>query len=105
MLSVILTSCPPDHAQKIADALVQQQVAACVQAIPGVRSTYRWQGAIQRDDETVLLIKTPCARVQACMAALQAVHPYEVPEMVEIPAGQVGAAYLAWAVGATERPG
>lgn len=101
MLSVVLSSCPPGDAQRIADALVEQRVAACVLVVPAVVSTYRWQGAIQRDAEALLVIKTPSARVAACMEALRQAHPYTVPEMVELPAGRVADAYLAWAIAQT----
>ncbi len=101
MLSVIISSCPPDQAQRIADALLEQRVAACVSALSGVTSTYRWQGQLQRDPETLLIIKTPTDQVSACMAALQAVHPYSVPEMVVLAADRVSEAYLQWAIAET----
>ena len=104
MLSVILTSCPPAAAQGIADALIESRTAACVSAIPGVLSTYRWQGTIHRDAETLLMIKTTRDQVEACMAALRDVHPYSVPEMVELPAERVWEAYLDWATAQTRLP-
>ena len=104
MLSVILSSCPPAAAQAIADALIASRTAACVSALPGVLSTYRWQGAIQRDPETLLVIKTARDQVDACMAALRELHPYSVPEMVEIPADRVWQAYLDWAMAETRLP-
>ncbi|MBM4342209.1 MAG: divalent-cation tolerance protein CutA [Deltaproteobacteria bacterium] len=104
MLSVILTSCPPAAAQGISDALIHSRTAACVSAIPGVLSTYRWQGQIQRDPETLLVIKTTRDQVEACMAALREVHPYTVPEMVELPADRVWEAYLDWATAETRLP-
>ena len=97
MLDLILSSCPPDQAQAIADALVSRQVAACVSIVPGALSTYRWQGAVQHDAESLLLIKVPSEHRAACLAALQQVHPYAVPELVVLSATEVGAAYLAWA--------
>lgn len=103
MLSVILSSCPPDVAGTLARALVERGLAACVSALPGAQSTYYWQGEIHCDQEALLLIKTPADRVAACMAELKALHPYAVPEMVEIPAGRVGAEYLLWAVETVNR--
>jgi periplasmic divalent cation tolerance protein len=101
MLSVILSSCPPADAQGLAEALVDRRVAACVSTVPGVLSVYRWQGQIQRDGETLLLIKTTHDQVEACMTALRELHPYSVPEMVELPAARVWEAYLQWAVAET----
>ena len=101
MLDVILTSCPPDQAQMLADSLVAQEVAACVSILPGAVSTYRWQGALQRDAESLLLVKVPTELRHACMAALKAVHPYTVPELVVLQASEVSASYLAWALQVT----
>ena len=96
-LYVIVSSCPAHAADAIAQGLVQARVAACVIALPGARSTYRWQGQVAHEAETMLLIKVPRAQLEACMAALRALHPYEVPEIVALPAAAVDAAYLAWA--------
>ncbi len=96
-LFVVLTACPPDHADRLADALIAGQHAACVTALPGARSTYRWQGAVQHEVETLLLVKVVAAQLDACLAALETLHPYEVPELVVLPAERVNAAYLAWA--------
>lgn len=104
MFSVILSSCPPGQAQAIADALIERRVAACVSALPGVLSTYRWQGTLQRDGETILLIKTTTDQVEPCMQALREVHPYSIPEMVELPASRVWEAYLNWAISETRIP-
>lgn len=101
MLSVILCSCPAADAERLARALVEQRVAACVTALAGAQSVYRWQGELQCEAEALLLIKTPTDRVAACMAGLAAVHPYSVPEMVELSAGTVWPAYLQWAVAET----
>ena len=96
-LYVILTACPPENADALATHLIAGQFAACVSALPGALSTYRWQGAVQRETETLLLVKVPHAALERCMAAIQAVHPYEVPELVVLPAEQVATSYLAWA--------
>lgn len=103
-LAVVLTACPPHAAEQLAELLVAQRLAACVTALPGGQSTYRWQGAIQREPETLLLIKVPRPAVAACVAALEAAHPYEVPEVVVLSAAEVSAAYLAWAFAACDLP-
>jgi periplasmic divalent cation tolerance protein len=101
-MHVILSSCPPDVAQKLADALVEQRVAACVTILPGATSTYRWQGAVQHDTEALLLIKVPLERTTDCIAALRQLHPYDVPEIIVLAAKDVAASYLAWARAACE---
>jgi periplasmic divalent cation tolerance protein len=97
LLDLILSSCPPEQAQAIADALIERQVAACVSIVPAALSTYRWQGAVHHDAESLLLVKVPTELRAACLAALQEVHPYTVPELVVVSAAEVGAGYLAWA--------
>lgn len=94
---VVLSTCPDARtADTLATALVEERLAACVNVLPGVRSTYRWQGTIERDEEVLLLIKTTADRQDALIARLQALHPYELPEAVAVEAvGGLGA-YLAW---------
>lgn len=102
MLEIILSSCPPEHAPAVADGLVGQRVAACVSILPGAVSTYRWKGEIQRESESLLLIKVPVEKREACVEALRALHPYTVPEIVVLRAQDVAPTYLAWARGECE---
>ena len=90
----------PDQAtaEKLAKGLIEERLAACVNTIPGVRSFYRWQGKIENDTEVQLLIKTRRGRFDELAAWIKANHPYEVPEIVAIPAERVSDEYLAWAV-------
>ena len=81
MLDVILSSCPPAQAQRVADELVERHLAACVTLLPGAMSTFRWMGKIQHDHETLLLIKVPTERTAACVEALTQAHPNTVPEI------------------------
>lgn len=97
-----LTTCPdPDSAERLAEALVAEHLAACVNLIPGLRSIYRWQDAIQRDAEVLLLIKTTRARYPALQARLPQLHPYELPELVAVEAADGLPAYLRWVADAT----
>jgi periplasmic divalent cation tolerance protein len=90
-------SCPDDaSAQALADALVGERLAACVNRLPGIRSTYRWQGAVTTEDEHLLLIKTTASRFEAMKARLLALHPYDLPELVGVPVAQGHEAYLDW---------
>jgi periplasmic divalent cation tolerance protein len=83
-------------AERIARALVEGRHAACVNVVPGVVSIYRWKGAIERDDEQLLVIKTRADRVEALREALVALHPYELPELLVLPVEAGHPPYLAW---------
>lgn len=90
-------SCPDAAcAEAIAAALVGERLAACVNRVPGIRSTYRWQGAVTIDDEELLLIKTTASRFDALKARLLELHPYELPELIAVPVTYGHDAYLDW---------
>jgi len=98
-MSVVVCYCTcPDAgvAQRIADALVSARLAACVNILPGVRSVYRWQEAVERADELLLLIKTTCDQVEPLTALVASLHPYELPELLAVEAAGGLPAYLAW---------
>ncbi len=88
----------PDRAaaERLADALIEKRVAACVNILAPCRSVYRWKGAVQRDEEHPVLIKTTDAQYPALEAAIRAVHPYELPEIIAVPIGRGLPAYLDW---------
>jgi periplasmic divalent cation tolerance protein len=99
---VVHCSCPDaDVAARIARALVEDRLAACVQAIPAIASTYRWHGEVHVDDEALLLIKTTHARVDALKARIGELHPYDLPELVVLDVVDGTPAYLAWLADAT----
>lgn len=98
---VVLVTCPPDKAQHIAEALVGGRVAACVNIVPGLQSVYRWQGAVERDAEALLIVKTARDRFEALKQAVLKVHPYELPEVVALPADAVHLPYGDWVVEST----
>lgn len=94
---VCFCTCPDrDSAQRIADALVGERLAACVNVLPGLRSVYRWQGAIERADEVMLLIKTVRERLERVTARVAALHPNELPEVIAVEIAGGLAAYLDW---------
>jgi periplasmic divalent cation tolerance protein len=105
-ISVVLCNAPPDRAEAIAQALLDQRLAACVNIIPGVTSLYWWKGAITRDVESTLLIKTRTDLLEKVTSAIRAVHPYQVPEVIAIPLepGQGNLEYHAWVVTETLEP-
>jgi len=103
---VILSTVPTEeHAGRIARALVEEGLAACVSVVPGLRSFYRWKGDLCDDSEFLLLIKTREELFAPLADRLHEIHPYEVPEIVALEASDVAPAYLAWLQGATERAG
>lgn len=83
-------------AERLALALVERRLAACVSVVPGLVSTYRWKGEVCRDEERLLVIKTRAERLEALGQALVELHPYEVPELVALPVEAGHAPYLAW---------
>jgi periplasmic divalent cation tolerance protein len=92
---VVLCTFPDlDQARQIGAALVERQVAACVNLLPGAESIYRWEGKVERAGEVVALIKT--TRYAGLEAAIRELHPYEVPEIVAVPVVAGLAAYLKW---------
>lgn len=88
----------PDRAaaERLADALIVQRVAACVNILAPCRSVYRWKNDLQHDEEHPLLIKTTEERYGALEAAIRAAHPYELPEIVAVPVEFGLPAYLDW---------
>jgi periplasmic divalent cation tolerance protein len=98
-LLVIFCTVPnEDTAERLATGLVTEQLAACVNVISGVKSFYRWQGKLEIGAELQLLIKTRRGRLDALVEWIEDNHPYEVPEIVAIPAERVNEKYLAWAI-------
>lgn len=100
-----LCTCPDaDTARRLADALVDERLAACVNLLPGITSVYRWQGRVEQAQEVLLVAKTVRARLDALTARVTALHPHELPEViaVDIAGGLPG--YLAWIAEET-RPG
>lgn len=94
---VVLTTCGNDEdAGELARVLVERRLAACVNAVGNVASTYRWKGEVQQDRETLLIIKTTAARVAAVEKTIREKSKYELPEIIALPIDTGGADYLAW---------
>jgi periplasmic divalent cation tolerance protein len=99
---LVITNLPDsESAHTLARALVAQRLAACVNILPSCRSVYRWQGRIEDAGEVPLLIKTSAARYAALEAAIRAVHPYELPEIVAVRIDAGLPEYLAWVAAET----
>jgi periplasmic divalent cation tolerance protein len=96
-----MITCPPDKAAALAEALVAEGVAACVNIVPGIESVYRWHGKLQRDTESLLIAKTTAGRFEALKQVVLKHHPYEVPEIIGLAVAAGHAPYLAWIVEST----
>jgi len=94
---LVITNLPDrDSAAKLARALVEGRVAACVNVLPPCRSFYRWKGNTEDAEEFPLLIKTTRKRYAALEAAIRAGHPYELPEIIAVSVAAGFPAYLEW---------
>ena len=94
---LVLTNLPDRAAaERLAGALVEKRVAACVNILAPCRSVYRWKGEVQSEEEHPVLIKTTAERYPALEAAIRAAHPYELPEIIAVPIERGLPAYLAW---------
>ena len=94
---LVMTNLPDrDAALKLANALIEEKVAACVSILGACTSVYRWQGAVESAGEIPLQIKTTAARYAALEAVIRRLHPYELPEIVAVPLAQGLPGYLQW---------
>lgn len=94
---LVLSTIDDDKAaERIAQNLVELQLAACVNIIPNLTSIYKWEGHLKRANEQLLLIKTTQDRLQKLMETLAALHPYEVPEIIAFPFKMGHPPYLEW---------
>ncbi|AFL73126.1 divalent-cation tolerance protein CutA [Thiocystis violascens] len=102
---LLFCACPDrETALALAERLVEERLAACVNLLPGVTSVYRWEGELQRESEVLLLIKTVRERVDPVIARLRQLHPYEVPEMIAVPITEGLDDYLSWVTTCANEP-
>jgi periplasmic divalent cation tolerance protein len=92
------------EAEEAARALLERALAACVNILPGMVSLYRWQGAIERGEEAVMIVKTRASLADAVRVAVKEMHSYETPAILVIPLESVDAGYLGWMLAETENP-
>jgi len=97
---VLTTTSSREEARRLAGSLVENRLAACVQLLP-IESVYSWQGAVQSDDEILLLIKTRRELYAALEAFIKQLHSYEVPEIIQLPVEVGSDAYLSWIASVT----
>ena len=101
---VVMITTPADQGQRIARALVERKLAACVTVLPAAHSTYRWQGAIEEADEAVLMVKTRGEAVASLTEAVRDLHPYENFEIIALPIEDGSPSYLTWLLESVELP-
>ena len=90
------------EAEKAGRALIERKLAACVNILPGMISLYRWEGAIERGEEAVMIIKTRASLAEPVRAAVKEMHAYTTPAILVIPLESVDASYLDWMLAETE---
>ena len=91
-----MTAASREEAGRIADMLIENRLAACVQMLPAVESVYRWQGSIERSSEVLLIAKTELGRFAELETQVRAMHSYETPEIVAVPASAISEPYSTW---------
>lgn len=103
---IALTNVPDrDTAQRIAQALIDEHLAACVNILAPCRSVYRWQGAVEEAEEIPLLIKTRVDRIDALRERLLALHPYDLPELIAWQPRDAHVPYAQWVIDEAAPPG
>jgi periplasmic divalent cation tolerance protein len=98
---IYITAPSVDEASRIGQALVEEQLAACVNVLDNMKSIYRWQGKIEQASEAVLIAKTRQELVERLIARVKALHSYECPCVVALPVSAGNPDYLAWIGSAT----
>ncbi|MCK5647291.1 MAG: divalent-cation tolerance protein CutA [Gammaproteobacteria bacterium] len=97
LYQLVLCACPDEEtAVNIAENIVAQRLAACVNVLPGVYSVYHWQGNVESAKENMLLIKTTVQRYASLEKVIKSLHPYEVPEIIAIDINSGLPEYLKW---------
>ncbi|HOW42229.1 MAG TPA: divalent-cation tolerance protein CutA [Candidatus Omnitrophota bacterium] len=101
---IFITVAGVKQANGIAEALVRQRLAACVNIVKGVTSVFRWQGKIDRAQEVLLIVKTTAARMEPLMRCVRTLHSYEVPEIIAVPIVAGHQPYLEWINASVGKP-
>lgn len=97
-IAVFITAPNKDEASRLADLLVERNLAACVQILPAIESVYRWQGKIERQPEVLLIAKTLAAKFAELEREVRAIHSYETPEIVAVPLTALSEPYRQWLI-------
>jgi len=95
-LVVLVTASSQEEADRIAQTLVVEMLAACINIIPGITSVYRWEEEVQRDQEWLLVVKTQRDVLDGLTRRVKALHSYDVPEVIALPVVGGSYDYLRW---------
>jgi periplasmic divalent cation tolerance protein len=98
-MRVIFSTCSPAEAEGLAERLLAERLIGCANLVPGVRSLYRWEGELCRDEEVVLLMETTADRIEAATERLRALHSYDVPKIIVIDPAGCDPEYRSWLEG------
>jgi len=93
---VFMTTANREEAARLAEMLVGARLAACVQILPEIESVYRWEGKVDRQSEVLLLAKSTRDKFEELDRQVRAIHSYDTPEIVAVPAAEVSEPYLKW---------
>lgn len=99
---IYVTASSREEAEKLAEAVVADRLAACANILPGMKSVYHWQGRIERAEEAVVIFKTRKSLFSAVGEKVRELHSYETPCIVSLPVGEGNAGYLEWIMAETK---
>lgn len=100
---VAFVSAPRDEAKKLARAIVEERLAACINIVPKIESIYWWEGKVEIDEESLLVIKTTQAKVEQLIEFVRATHPYPIPEVITLTVAEGLPDYLDWVTSETAK--
>lgn len=99
-VSVVLVTAPDgDTAERLGRLLVEERLAACVNVVPAITSIYRWEGRVESDQETLLVIKTSTGGFETLRRRVVELHPYDTPEVLALDVRNGSREYLDWVLG------
>lgn len=100
-MKLIMSTCPENEAENLAEGLLRMRLVACVNIVPGIISKYWWKGILETDREVLLLMKTTPELVERVVAKIKELHSYEVPEVVVLDIREGNQAYFKWIMDVT----
>lgn len=93
---VVFITVPVEKAQELADFIINNKLGACVNVVPEVNSIYWWKGKVERDKESLLVVKTSMTKLPELIKGVKSIHPYTVPEIIAMPIVAGNEDYLKW---------
>ena len=99
-MKLLISTCPPDRSESLAEEVVRRGLAACVNVIGPVRSIFIWEGKLEREEESILFFKTASERAEELEEAIRSLHPYSVPEIITLCIDRANPDYYNWVKGA-----